>query len=65
MIFETDKFILTKNEVYVTKSYLIDSLSKTNVAVMDKKSMYLYLKLINKGKSSVYLLESPIYSMLD
>ena len=27
---------------------------------MDKKSVYLYPKLINKEKSSVYLLESPI-----
>jgi len=46
--------------VYVGKGYLIDCLFKANVAVMDKKSMYLYPKLINKGKTSVYLLESLI-----
>ena len=39
---------------------LVDGLFKDNVAVVDKKFMYLYLKLINKEKSSVYLLESPI-----
>ena len=45
--------------MYVGKGYLVDGLFKANV-VVDKKSVYLYPKLINKGKSSVYLLESPI-----
>ena len=40
------------------KRVLVDGLFKANVAVVDKKSVYLYLKLINKGKSYVYLLES-------
>ena len=40
--------------------YLIDGLFKTNVVVVDKKSIYLDQKLINKEKSSVYLLKSPI-----
>ena len=44
--------------MYVGKGYLVDGLFKANVAVVDKKSVYLYLKLINKGKSSIYLLES-------
>ena len=38
---------------------LVDGLFKANVAVVDKKSVYLYPKLINKEKSSIYLLESP------
>ena len=46
--------------MYVGKSYLVDGLFKVNIAVVDKKSVYLYQKLINKEKISVYLLESPI-----
>jgi len=46
--------------MYVSKGYLVDGLFKANVAVLDKKSVYLYPKLINKEKSSVYLLESSI-----
>ena len=38
---------------------LVDGLFKDNVVVVDKKSMYLYPKLINKRNSSVYLLEPP------
>ena len=60
MVFESDKFVLTKGEMYVGKGYLVDGLFMANVAVVDKKSVYLYPKLINKEKSSVYLLESPI-----
>jgi len=59
MVFKSDKFIITKGGVYVGKSYLFDGLFKTNV-VVDKKSVYLYPKLINKEKSFVYLLESSI-----
>ena len=46
--------------MYVGKGYLVDGLFKVNVAVVDKKLVYLYSKLINKGTTSVYLLESPI-----
>jgi len=60
MIFESDKFVLTKGGMYVGKGYLVDGLFKANVTVVDKKSVYLYSKLINKNKSSTYLLESPI-----
>ena len=42
------------------KSYLVDGWFKANIAVVDKKSVYLYPKLINKGKTSVYLLKYPI-----
>jgi len=42
------------------KGYRVDGLFKANVVIVDKKSVYLYPKLINKGKFSVYLLESPI-----
>ena len=51
MVFESDKFVLTKGEMYVGKGYLVDGLFKANVAVVDKKSVYLYPKLINKGQS--------------
>ena len=60
MVVESDKFVLTKGGMYVGKGFLVDGLLKANVAVVDKKSVYLYPKLINKEKSSVYLLESPI-----
>ena len=40
--------------------YLVDGLFKANIVVVDKKFVYLYLKVINKGKFSFYLLESPI-----
>ena len=60
MVFDSDKFVLTEGGMYMGKGYLIDGLFKTNVAVVDKKSMYLYPKLINKEKSYVYLHESPI-----
>ena len=46
--------------MYVGKSYLIDGILKANVAIVNKKFVYLYLKLINKEKFSIYLLESPI-----
>jgi len=37
--------------MYVGKGYLFDGLFKANVAVVDKKSVYLYLKIINKENS--------------
>ena len=60
MIFESDKFVLTKGGMYIGKDYLVDDLFRANIAVVDKKSVYLYHKLINKRKFSVYLLVSPI-----
>ena len=60
MVFESDKFILTKGEMYVSKGFLLDGLFKANVAVVEKKSVYLYPKLINKENTSVYFLDSPI-----
>jgi len=60
MVFKSDKFVLTKGGMYVGKGYLVDGLFKANIVIVDKKAMYLYQKLINKQKSSVYLLESPI-----
>ena len=40
MVFKSDKFVLTKNDMYVGKDYLVDGLFKANVAVVDKKSVY-------------------------
>ena len=41
MVFESDKFVLAKGEVYVSNGYLVDGLFKANVAIVDKKSVYL------------------------
>ena len=41
MVFESDKFILTKNGIYAGKGYLVNGLFKANV-VVDKKFVYLY-----------------------
>jgi len=60
IIFESNNFVLTKGGVYVGKGYLVDGLFKVNVDVVDKKSVYLCSKLINKENSSICLLESPI-----
>ena len=50
MVFESDKFVLTKGGMYVGKGYLVNELFKANIAVVDKKSVYLYPRLINKKK---------------
>jgi len=65
MVFESDKFVLTKGGMYVGKSYLVDGLFKANVAVVDKKSVYLYPKLINKGNLMFICLSLLFYGMLD
>ena len=57
---ESDKFVLTKSGMYVGKGYLVDGPFKANVAVVDKKFVYLYPKLRNEEKSFVYLFEAPI-----
>jgi len=44
----------------VGKGYFVDGLFKTHVTVVDKKPVYLNPNLINKEKSLIYLLESPI-----
>ena len=57
--------MLNKSGMYVGKGYLVNGLFKANVAVVEKKSVYLYLKLINKEKSSVIYLSLLFYGMLD
>ena len=37
MVFESDKLVLTKNDMYVGKGYLVDGFFKANVAIVDKK----------------------------
>ena len=51
LVFESDKFVLTKNGMYVGKGYMSDGLFKMNV-------MTVVLSGINKHASSSYLLES-------
>ena len=60
MIFDLDKFILTKGGMYLGKGYLVDCVFNANVTVVDKNFVFLYPELINKGKTSIYFLESPI-----
>ena len=36
MVFESDKFVLTKGGMYVGKCYLVDDLFKANVVVVEK-----------------------------
>ena len=51
LVFESDKFVLTKNGMYVGKSYMSDGLFKLNV-------MTVVPSVINNTTSSSYLLES-------
>ena len=64
VILESDKFVLTNGGVYVGKSYLVDGLFKANVVVVDKKSVYAYLKLINKEFFFVFSLSLLYCGML-
>ncbi|XXG85845.1 hypothetical protein AAC387_Pa11g0861 [Persea americana] len=48
LVFESDKFVLTKSEMYVGKGYMSDGLFKMNVMTI----------VHNKNKSSAYMLES-------
>ncbi|CAN1824884.1 Retrovirus-related Pol polyprotein from transposon TNT 1-94, partial [Linum perenne] len=49
MVFESDKFTLSKNNVFVGKGYVVNGLFKLNV-----------MTISNKKNASVYLLESSI-----
>ena len=51
LVFESDKFVLTKNGMYVGKCYMSDGLFKLNV-------MTVVPSVINNNTSSSYLLES-------
>ena len=51
LVFESDKFVLTKNEMYVGKSNMSDGLFKMNV-------MTVVPSVINNTTSSSYLLEA-------
>ena len=37
MVFESDKFVLTKYGVYVDKNQLVNGFFKANVTIVDKK----------------------------
>jgi len=53
MVFESNKFVLTKGGMFVGRGYLLDGLFKANVVVVDKESMYLYPQMIiNKNDPS-------------
>lgn len=49
LVFESDKFVLTKSEMYVRKGYMSDGLFKMNVMTI--------ISNINKNTSSTYMLE--------
>ncbi|GJW64350.1 pol polyprotein [Tanacetum coccineum] len=50
LVFESDKFVLSKNQMYVGKGYAVDAMFKLNVMVVKND--------INKMNSSAYLIES-------
>nr|GFA70612.1 putative disease resistance protein At3g14460 [Tanacetum cinerariifolium] len=50
LFFESDKFILSKNQIYVGKGYAMNRMFKLNVMVVKNE--------INKMNSSSYLIES-------
>ncbi|GJV79466.1 retrovirus-related pol polyprotein from transposon TNT 1-94 [Tanacetum coccineum] len=50
LVFESDKFVLSKNQMYVGKGYAVDAMFKLNVMVVRND--------INKMNSSAYLIES-------
>ncbi|GJW99868.1 retrovirus-related pol polyprotein from transposon TNT 1-94 [Tanacetum coccineum] len=50
LVFESDKFVLSKNQVYVGKGYAMNGMFKLNVMVVKNE--------INKMNSSAYLIES-------
>lgn len=52
LVFVSDKFVLTKNDMYVGKGYVKDGLFKMNVLTVVSNAT------INKTSSSVYILES-------
>ena len=51
MVFESDKFVLSKSGMYVGKGYMSDSLWKLNVMTIIKLDM-------NKASISTYMIES-------
>ena len=51
MVFEPDKFVLSKSGMYVRKGYMRDGMWKLNVMTIIKSSM-------NKASFSAYILES-------
>ncbi|GJX73502.1 retrovirus-related pol polyprotein from transposon TNT 1-94 [Tanacetum coccineum] len=50
LVFESDKFVLSKNQMYVGKGYAVNGMFKLNVMVV--------MNDINKMNSSAYLIES-------
>nr|GEW19255.1 hypothetical protein [Tanacetum cinerariifolium] len=50
LVFESDKFVLSKNQIYVGKGYAMNGMFKLNVMVV--------INEINKMNSSAYLIES-------
>ncbi|GJV63859.1 retrovirus-related pol polyprotein from transposon TNT 1-94 [Tanacetum coccineum] len=50
LVFQSDKFVLSKNQVYVGKGYVMNDMFKLNVMVVKNE--------INKMNSSAYLIES-------
>ena len=51
LVFESDKFVLSKSGIYVGKGYMSDGMKKLNVITIIKSYM-------NKASTSAYILES-------
>ena len=50
IVFESDKFVLSKRGMYIGKGYMSDGMWKLNVMAIIKSNM-------NKSSSSAYMLE--------
>ena len=55
LVFESNKFVITKAGMYVGRGYMIDGMFKLNtITIVPKNSMN------EKGESSVYIVDSSI-----
>ena len=55
LVFESDKFVITKAGMYVSRGYMTDGMFKLNTMTIVKKN-----SINEKGKSFVYIVDSSI-----
>ncbi|GJS83573.1 pol polyprotein [Tanacetum coccineum] len=60
LVFESDKFVLSKNQMYVGKGYAVNAMFKLNVMVVKKATQWLIMQKDQKSSMYcyVYLLKS-------
>ena len=57
LVFESDKFVITKAGMYVGRGYMTDGMFKLNTMTIVKKKN----SINEKGESSVYIVDSSIF----